>query len=130
MEFSTTTPALLFPAISLIMLAYTNRFFGLANLIRNLRERYDREQKPALLSQIQNLRARIRLLRDMQALGSASFLMCIVSMGLAVLGQMQIALAMFIAALVLMALSFVLSLREIAMSVGALDVELRDLEGA
>jgi hypothetical protein len=128
MEFSTTTPALLFPAISLIMLAYTNRFFGLANLIRNLRERYDRERKPALLSQIDNLRTRIRLLRDMQALGSASFLLCVLSMGCAVIGQLQIGQAVFIAALVLMAISFALSLREISMSVGALDLELRDLQ--
>ncbi len=128
MDFSTTTPALLFPAISLIMLAYTNRFFGLASLVRNLRERYDRERTPALLSQIANLRTRIHLLRDMQALGSASFLLCVVSMGLAVLGWLQYALVVFIVALVLLAISFVLSLREIGMSVGALDVELRDLQ--
>jgi hypothetical protein len=36
MELPITTPALLFPAISLLMISYTARFLHLANLARSL----------------------------------------------------------------------------------------------
>ena len=81
MELSITTPALLFPAISLLMLAYTNRFLALANLIRNLNDKYrtDPNQKH-IVQQIRNLRTRIRLIRSMQSFGVLSFIFCVICM--------------------------------------------------
>src|ERR1044071_116281 len=81
MEISFNTPALLFPAISLLLLAYTNRFLALANLVRKLHDEYKRgEQSKIIIKQIHSLRRRIRLVRYMQALGVFSFLCCVVTM--------------------------------------------------
>ena len=81
MEINFTTPALLFPAISLLLLAYTNRFLALANLVRKLHDEYKSgEQNKIILRQIHSLRRRIRLVRYMQALGVFSFLCCVVTM--------------------------------------------------
>jgi len=79
-ELSITTPALLFPAITLMMLAYTNRFLALANLIRRLHDEYVHEQSGLLRRQITNLHVRIRMIRNMQAFGVLSFLLCVVCM--------------------------------------------------
>lgn len=72
MEITLTTPALLFPALSLLLLAFTNRFLGLANLIRSLKDRYASTQNRLVYSQIENLRVRLILIRNMQAFGSLS----------------------------------------------------------
>src|SRR6266508_2513047 len=80
MEITLTTPALLFPAISLLMLAYTNRFLTLATIIRNLHDRYKNEANDNLLGQIANLRFRIYIIRNMQIFGVLSLLFCVISM--------------------------------------------------
>ena len=78
MELSINTPALLFPAISLVMLAYTNRFLSLSNRVRNLHDKYAaHEQKVIILGQIKNLKYRLKLIKRMQTLGVLSFLFCI-----------------------------------------------------
>jgi hypothetical protein len=61
-----------FPNISLLLIAYTNRFLAIANLIRGLKVKYESERHPDLIAQIKNLHARITLIRDMQALGIAA----------------------------------------------------------
>ncbi len=123
-----TTPALLFPAVTLLMLAYTNRFNTLATIIRNLHGKYQADRNANLLAQIANLRYRVYLIRNMQILGVASLLLCVVSMfalfeGWLVGGQWS-----FSAALILMILSMLLSLRELQVSVGALELLLGELE--
>src|SRR5688572_26333057 len=81
MELSITTPALLFPAISLMMLAYTNRFLAIANLIRNLHAKYKLSpDEKHIVTQIKSLRTRIRLIRSMQAFAVLSFLFCVICM--------------------------------------------------
>jgi hypothetical protein len=81
MELTFTTPALLFPAISLLLLAYTNRFLALANLVRRLHDQYKRgEKSPALVYQIKSLRRRLRLVRYMQSLGVFSFVCSVFTM--------------------------------------------------
>src|SRR5215471_10053686 len=81
MEITFTTPALLFPAISLLLLAYTNRFLALANLARKLHDEHKRgEENKTLIRQIRSLRHRLRLVRYMQGLGVFSFLCCVVTM--------------------------------------------------
>ena len=128
MEFSLATPSLLFPAISLLMLAYTNRFLGLATAIRNLHKDYLSEPLPMYLEQIFNLRRRIRLIRDMQICGVLSLLLCVVCMFLLFGGFVFAGKIFFAASLFLMIASLFISLLEIQISVGALDIHLRDLE--
>ena len=128
MAIDLTTPALLFPTVSLLMLAYTNRFLTLATIIRSLYDRYHADKDETLLPQIQNLRYRVYLIRNMQIFGVLSLLMCMVSMfalfaGWIVGGQWSFAIAM-----ILLIVSMLLSLRELQISVGALDLLLTDLE--
>ena len=130
MEISITTPALLFPAISLLMLAYTNRFLALASLIRNLYAKYkEHANKEGLLQQIKNLRLRLRLIRLMQFFGVLSLILCVLSMFF-VFEQLSLwANILFVLSLVAMLLSLFLSLSEIQISTKALEIELSDMEG-
>ena len=75
-----TTPALLFPAISLLLLAYTNRFLVLAQLIRQLNTREGGQVREVAKRQIENLRQRMFLIRSMQRWGVISFVLCTLSM--------------------------------------------------
>lgn len=129
MELSITTPALLFPAISLLMLAYTNRFLALASLIRKLHDKYkkDPDQKH-IVTQIRNLRARIRLIRSMQASGVVSFLFCVICMYCIFRGWEQASYWIFALSMVSFMFSLVLSLVEITLSTRALEIELHDME--
>ncbi|MGF1656087.1 MAG: DUF2721 domain-containing protein [Verrucomicrobiales bacterium] len=130
MNLDLTTPGLLFPTISLLLLAYTNRFVALANIVRTLHGHYRANPEPVLLAEIQNLRKRIRLIRDMQALGVLSLLFCAVCMLTLFLGLTGWAEWIFGGALAAMIGSLILSLIEIQMSVGALNLHLRDLAAA
>ena len=128
MEFTLTTPALLFPAISLLMLAYTNRFLALAALIRNLHSQYRVDPQPNIVEQIRNLRYRVMLIRNMQALGVSSILGCVLCMFLLFQGWQQISKIVFGASLLLFIASLILSVREIQVSVNALNWQLSDME--
>ena len=123
-----TTPALLFPAISLLLLAYTNRFLVLAQLIRKLKD-MDTEEDHALIErQLSALRKRIVLTKRMQAFGVLSFLLCTVSMFLLFLHLEQPGVVSFGISLVLLSLSLVYSLWEIQISTNAINVELENFE--
>jgi hypothetical protein len=128
MDISLTTPALLFPAISLFMLAYTNRFLTFATIIRNLHDRYKNEANDNLLGQIANLRYRIYLIRNMQIFGVLSLLFCVISMFALFAGWIAGGQWMFGIALILMMVSMLISLRELQISVGALDLLLVEIE--
>jgi hypothetical protein len=128
MDISLTTPALLFPTISLLMLAYTNRFLALASIIRNLHDRYKAEDDDTLLLQIANLRYRTYLIRDMQIAGVLSLLFCVISMFALFAGWLAVGQWSFAIALLLMIVSMAISLRELQISVGALDLLLGELE--
>lgn len=128
MEINLTTPALLFPTVSLLMLAYTNRFLTIATIIRNLHDRYQESQSENLVGQIANLRFRVHLIRNMQIFGVLSLLMCVVSMFALFAGWVDAGKWSFAIALVLMIISMLISLRELTISVGALDLLLTDLE--
>lgn len=128
MELTLTTPALLFPAISLLLLAYTNRFLTLATLIRDLHARYKANHETLLLAQIQNLRYRVDLIRNMQVFGVASFFLCVLTMLVLFAGWHLAGEVLFALALLLLMISLGLSLREVQVSVDALNVRLSDLE--
>jgi len=127
-DFSLTTPALLFPTVSLLLLAYTNRFLTLATIIRSLNDRFHESRDKNLLAQIDNLRYRVYLIRNMQIFGVLSLLMCVLSMFALFAGWMNGGTWSFGIALVLMIVSLGISLRELQISVGALDLLLTDLE--
>jgi Protein of unknown function (DUF2721) len=130
MDMSINTPAILFPAISLMMLAYTNRFLALATLIRKLYATYQESEKdrPVLREQIRNLRQRLNLIRYMQASGVLSFFLCVVCMLLFYMGLSGWAVSLFALSLLCLLYSLALSLREIFISTRALEIALKDME--
>jgi hypothetical protein len=128
MEIDLATPALLFPAISLLLLAYTNRFLGLASLIRGLAARYSDTHDRSIIGQIDNLRFRLTLIRRMQAAGVASIFLCVVCMFALFAGQQTLGKGLFGASLLLLMLSLGLSFREIQLSTLALNIQLSTLE--
>lgn len=128
MDFTLSTPALLFPTVSLLMLAYTNRFLTLATIIRGLHDRYKNNEDDNLLGQIANLRYRVYLIRNMQIFGVLSLLFCVISMFALFAGWVPGGQWAFGIALILMIVSMLISLRELQISVGALDLLLVELE--
>lgn len=124
MSFDLTTPAVMFSAVSLLLLAYSNRFLITATRIRDLCLKAKATPDPMLSRQIGNLRKRVRLIRGMQALGVASLLASVISMLFAVTGEMAIARWVFVAGLALLLASLAVALREISISLDALDLEL------
>ena len=127
-ELTLTTPALLFSAISLIMLAYTNRFLAYAAVIRNLHDKYLEKMDDSLIEQIKNLKLRLNLTRYMQIFGITSLLLCVLTMFLIYIEQHTIAVWIFGIALVLLILSLALLIKEIQISAQALKLHLSDIE--
>ena len=129
MDITFNTPALLFPAISLLLLAYTNRFLALANLVRKLHDEYKKGEADRLIvRQISSLRLRLRLVRYMQALGVFSFLCCVVCMYSIYSEWTQFSRYIFATSLLSLLISLVISLVEITQSTKALELELSDIE--
>jgi hypothetical protein len=121
-ELPLSTPSLLFPAISLIMLAYTNRFLGIAKVVRDLYAEWRDSRDPTLEAQIESLRRRIRLIRSMQAMGVLSMIACVVSMGFLFFGYQMGGQLAFLLSLVLMVISLAYSFWEVALSGRALEI--------
>jgi len=128
LKMDLSTPALLFPAISLLLLAYTNRFMGLAGVIRGLHRQINDTNKKLIARQITSLRLRIKLIIWMQMLGVLSISFCVVAMFLMFLDSAWLGQASFIVSLVLMMLSLAVSLYELKISGHALNIELEDIE--
>ena len=127
-ELTLTTPALLFSAISLIMLAYTNRFLAYAAVIRNLHDKYLEKVDESLIQQIKNLKLRLNLTRWMQIFGITSLLLCVLTMFLIYIDQHVVAIWVFGIALVLLIISLALLIKEIHISAQALKLHLSDIE--
>lgn len=125
-ELTLTTPSLLFSAISLILLAYTNRFLSYASVVRHLKDKYDSnpQSDPTSLKQIKNLFKRLRLIRAMQILGAASLLLCITAMFFIYIKWMLLADWIFGLGMVLLAASLCVCIWEIQISVQALELNL------
>jgi Protein of unknown function (DUF2721) len=124
-----TTPALLFPAISLLLLAYTNRFLVLAQLIRQLHNQDRKYLSDQITRQIENLTQRMGLIRSMQAFGILSFLACTLAMFALFLGHVVVGEWIFGFSLILLMISLVISFWEIQISCVAINIELQDLRG-
>lgn len=122
-----TTPALLFPAISLLLLAYTNRFLVLAQLIREL-NRGNKEERRIIIRQISNLKKRLTLIKLMQSFGCFSFLFCTFSMFALFIDYLHIGKYLFGASLILLSMSLLFSLYEVNISMDAINAELENIE--
>lgn len=123
-----TTPSVLFSAISLILLAYTNRFLSYASVIRTLKEKHQQTHDPRDIAQIANLRKRLYLTRSMQILGILSLLLCVIAMFFMYVDWQLIAAWIFGAALLLLAASLCVCIWEINISVKALEIHLDDID--
>ncbi len=128
MEIDVTTPALLFPTISLLLLAYTNRFMGITKLIRALRRKLNDENFSQVNRQVANLKQRVKLIIWTQAAGVISLILCTLSMMSYFFEASLFAYICFGLSLILMIISLILSLLEITISAKALNVELEGME--
>ena len=128
MDININTPALLFPAISLLLLAYTNRFLALASLVRKLHDEYQKGHNTKnIIGQITSLRMRLRLVRYMQTLGVLCFLISVLTMFLIYNEWMDVARVSFAIGILCLLVSLIISLIEITQSTKALELELSDI---
>ena len=128
MEITLTTPALLFPANCLLLLAFTNRFLALSARIRTLSAQYKTNPEEIVVNQIVSLQKRVVLIRNMQACAAASLFLCVLCM-FALFGSLEIlSKVIFTLSLLLMLVAIGISIKEIAVSVEALNMELSSME--
>lgn len=127
-EFTLSTPTLLFSAISLLMLAYTNRFVVIANLIRELYDRYLQEPSDIISNQLVNLRKRMRIIRNMQVLGGLSFFFSVLSLLFILINLIGLAEISFGISVLLLLGSLALLIEELNISVKALNIQLKDFK--
>ena len=127
-QLTLTTPALLFSAISLLLLAYTNRFLAYAQVVRTLHARFKENADNLIIGQIQNLRRRLLLTRTMQLLGIGSLFLCVLCMFLVYVDYQLAAEIIFGIALIFLIVSLGFSIWEIQISVKALNLHLSDME--
>ncbi len=123
-----TTPALLFPAISLLLLAYTNRFLTLAQVIRQLHPGKSGPVTELALRQLGGLKRRIGLIKLMQGFGVMSFLLCALSMFVLFIELQMAGKVLFGLSLLALAVSLLVSLWEVLVSTEALNIVLGDME--
>lgn len=128
MEMTITTPSLLFPAISLLLLAYTNRFVVLANVIRQLSSLENASSRAIVRRQIDNLRLRVLVIRRMQAFGVMSFVFCTLSMFSLLLQWYMAGQLLFANSLILLVISLLFSFYEVNISNEAINIELEKFD--
>lgn len=127
MTLSIETPALLFSATSLILLAYTNRFLTIAQIIRNLKKNYDDNHNKSILLEIKNLNLRLTLIRYMQLFGVMCLFLSVFAMLLLYVDYGDFGIYLFGTSLLCLLISLGISFWEISISVNALRVHLKDL---
>ena len=127
MTLSLETPALLFSATSLILLAYTNRFLTIAQIVRSLKKNYEDNHNKSILLEIKNLNLRLTLIRYMQLFGVMCLFLSVFAMLLLYVVQETIGIYVFGASLLCLLISLGISFWEISISVNALRVHLKDL---
>jgi len=128
MTITLTTPAFLFPAVTFLLIAYTNRFMALGSRIRLLHKEYLVSKNIDLLDQIISLKKRMALIRYMQGFGVTGLFLCVSCIFSLFAGLSTVGQALFGGSLLFFLLSLGLSLREIHLSIEALNFELRDIE--
>ena len=129
MNLSITDPAFLFPGISLLFLAYTNRYLALASIVRKLNDHDVHEFDENREKQIESLHMRILLIKYMQVSGVLAFLCCVITMIMLIFSFKEMAFILFVSSLTFMIVSLLLSLTEVLQSGKSLRIEL-DRTGA
>ena len=127
MTLQIETPALLFSATSLILLAYTNRFLTIAQIVRSLKKYYDEQHTKTILLQIKNLNLRLSLIRYMQLFGVLCLFLSVFAMFFLFLQLQIVGIYLFAASLLCLLVSLGISFWEISISVTALRLHLSDL---
>ena len=127
-ELTLITPTFLFSAVSLILLAYTNRFLTYTSLVRNLKVKYMENKSSVTKAEIENLKKRLKLTRLMQLYGVASLLLCVATMFLIYIGLQTVSAAIFAVALLFLIISLALSVWEINISSKSIQIHLSDME--
>ncbi|MFZ4670434.1 MAG: DUF2721 domain-containing protein [Flavobacterium sp.] len=127
MTLDIETPALLFSATSLILLAYTNRFLTIAQIVRGLKKTYDQDHSKSILLQIKNLNLRLSLIRFMQLFGVLCLFLSVFAMFCLFFELQMIGIYLFAASLLTLLVSLGISFWEISISVTALRLHLSDL---
>ena len=127
-ELTLITPTFLFSAVSLILLAYTNRFLAYTSLVRNLKVKYMENKSSVTKAEIENLKKRLKLTRLMQLYGVASLLLCVATMFLIYIGSQTVSVVIFAVALLFLITSLALSVWEINISSKSFQIHLSDME--
>ena len=128
MDITITTPALLFPAVTFLLVAYTSRFLAINARIRSLYERYQERSDEVIIAQIMSLKKRVVVIRNMQACGVGGLFLCVFCMLVLFAGWLLVGKILFTGSLLLLLASLGLSLIEIFISVDAISLELKDFE--
>lgn len=128
MELNLSIPALLFPAISLTMLAYNARYLAIAALIRQLHQKYQETGSTSIEEQVKKLRKRLTIIKNMQATAIFSFLLAVITMALIFLNYEILAKLVFGISLFALMISLILSFVEVQLSTKALSIQLKDME--
>jgi len=128
MILNMSIPALLFPAISLTMLAYNARYLAIASLIRQLHKEFLSHPSESIKTQINQLRKRLYLIRNMQATAIVSFLGAVITMTLLYLEKNNIANIVFGLSLFALVISLTISLIEVQLSTKSLNTQLDSIE--
>ena len=129
MELTLSIPALLFPAISLSMLAYNARYLAIAALIRELHRQFREKTSANLGKQVLQLQRRLEIIKQMQALAILSFLFSALCMLLIYLQWSFWANLFFGISLLCLIGSLILSFIEVQLSTKALGIQLSDIRG-
>ena len=127
-ELTLITPTFLFSAVSLILLAYTNRYLAYTSLVRNLKVKYMENKSSVTKAEIENLKKRLKLTRLMQLYGVASLLLCVATMFLIYIGSQTVSVVIFAVALLFLITSLALSVWEINISSKSIQIHLSDME--
>lgn len=127
MQLTLSIPALLFPAISLSMLAYNARYLAIAALIRQLHKQYQEKASRGLGIQVRQLERRLKIIKNMQAVAILSFLFSAITMFLIYIEQGFWANLIFGISLLALMFSLVLSLVEVQLSTNSLKIQLSDM---
>ncbi len=128
MNITITTPALLFPAISVLFLAYSNRYLAIAKRIRELHDLFLRTKNNYAMKQVDSLRKRVRLIIIMQLFAVTGIICSILTMGLIFFGHNLLAKYAFLVSMILIVFSLLISMWELLISTQALNIELQNME--
>ena len=128
MELTLSIPALLFPAISLSMLAYNARYLAIAALIRQLHSEFKATGSRRIGIQVKQLQRRLRIIKHMQAVAIVSFLLSAITMFLIYVELTFWGNLIFGGSLLALMISLILSLIEVQLSTQSLSTQLADME--